>query len=304
MFGFMTEHDEHTEKERASTTVVTFTLTDGDVNDYFDVGVSMDPVYGTPIFKTLAGRTSCPHEANTDSREVFSISYSEDNELDMFDMSGLTASDMVRNVVRPTGASPGTCASFAVDVSNLSNFGDYEDLEFEVRPPQYEEMSGLSFKTRGLFFYERFKLPTMSAGDMIKYRVDVCPNEDERDFALRSARFASENVLDANGNIKNGAIYCDLQLTLVSSCEKDMSGSMAKIARYDEETMVTCDDYDFVTSYPESTNMCWHKMLDEVFDGSMPYQFASENIFEDAVTIKCLSFDTTTDACADNPCGV
>ena len=303
MYGFMTEHDEHTEKERASTTVVTFTLTDGDVNDYFDVGVSMDPVYGTPVFKTLAGRSSCPHEAHTDSREVFSISYSDDNELDMFDMAGLTANDMVRNLVRPTGASPGTCASFAVDVSNLSNFGDYEDLEFEVRPPQYEEMSGLSFKTRGLFFYERFKLPTMSSGDVIKYRVDVCPNEDERDFAVRSARFASENVLDANGNVKNGAVYCDLQLTLVSSCEKDMSGSMAKIARYDEETMVTCEDYNFVTTYPESSNMCWHKMLDEVFDDSVPYQFASENIFEDAVTIKCLSFDTTTDACADDPCG-
>ena len=33
------------------------------VGDYFDVKVMRDPIYGTPIFVTLAGRSMCPHEA-------------------------------------------------------------------------------------------------------------------------------------------------------------------------------------------------------------------------------------------------
>ena len=294
-FGLKTEHDKHTEKERASTTVVTFTLTDGDANDYFDVGVSMDPVYGTPVFKTLAGRSSCPHEAHTDSIEVFSIEYPGVNELDM---SGLSANRHLRDVVRPAGASPGTCASFTVEVTNESVFGDSEDLELEVRPPLDEEISGLSFRARGSPFYGSFTVPTISPGEVRKFRIDVCPHEDERDFALRGARFANAGVA------KDGAVYCNVQIVLGSACEKAMRGSLSKISRYDASEMASCDDYDFRATFPNTNGMCWNTMLDGVFDdGHAPYRFADEAIVENAVTIRCLSFNTTTDACADNPCG-
>ncbi len=42
-----------------------FTLSDDEPNDNFLVGVKKDNRYGTPIFKTLAGRSSCPYEQYT-----------------------------------------------------------------------------------------------------------------------------------------------------------------------------------------------------------------------------------------------
>jgi len=44
---------------------IKFALNDGDAQDRFDVVVYKDPVYETPIFKTVSGRSRCPHEAGT-----------------------------------------------------------------------------------------------------------------------------------------------------------------------------------------------------------------------------------------------
>ncbi len=44
-------------------------LSDNDEGDYFTVDVLEDQVYGVPAFKVISGRSSCPHEANTQSRE-------------------------------------------------------------------------------------------------------------------------------------------------------------------------------------------------------------------------------------------
>ena len=66
-----------TSRERASgqSTSVAFTLSDDDVGDQFDVAVYKDPIYGTPIFKTLSGRSSCPHEANTAPRDRYDVKF-------------------------------------------------------------------------------------------------------------------------------------------------------------------------------------------------------------------------------------
>ena len=37
--------------------------------DTFDVGLYSDPVFGTPLFKTVAGESRCPHEPGTVARE-------------------------------------------------------------------------------------------------------------------------------------------------------------------------------------------------------------------------------------------
>ncbi len=44
-------------------------LDDNDPLDYFTVDILKDEVYGVPAFKTVSGRSSCPREANTQSRE-------------------------------------------------------------------------------------------------------------------------------------------------------------------------------------------------------------------------------------------
>ena len=39
------------------------------------MAIYKDPVFGTPVFKTLSGRSKCPHETNTVSREKIGISF-------------------------------------------------------------------------------------------------------------------------------------------------------------------------------------------------------------------------------------
>ena len=46
-----------------------FTLSDDDPGDFFTVNVGRDKVYNTPVFKTVAGRSSCPHEIGTFTRD-------------------------------------------------------------------------------------------------------------------------------------------------------------------------------------------------------------------------------------------
>ncbi len=46
-----------------------YVLDDNDPLDNFTVDVLKDQVYGVPAFKTVSGRSSCPREANTQSRE-------------------------------------------------------------------------------------------------------------------------------------------------------------------------------------------------------------------------------------------
>lgn len=41
-----------------STMAVEFTLGDDTPGDYFDIELARDPVYGTPVYKTVAGRSS------------------------------------------------------------------------------------------------------------------------------------------------------------------------------------------------------------------------------------------------------
>ena len=65
-------HVEHThiqEDSKEHSTEIGFVLGDEDSGDFFDVQVHNDPYYGTFIFNTVAGKTKCPHEANTRRRE-------------------------------------------------------------------------------------------------------------------------------------------------------------------------------------------------------------------------------------------
>jgi len=57
-----------TQESQASANTVEFTLSDPNVGDRFDVELYYDEEYGTPYFKTIAGRSSCPVEEGTVQR--------------------------------------------------------------------------------------------------------------------------------------------------------------------------------------------------------------------------------------------
>ncbi len=50
-----------------------YVLEDDDPGDFFSVDIGKDKVYGTPAFRTKAGRSSCPHEYKTQEREKLQL---------------------------------------------------------------------------------------------------------------------------------------------------------------------------------------------------------------------------------------
>lgn len=79
-------------------TTTDYTLSDNNPGDLFSVNVKRDPVYGTPMFETIAGESNCPHEENTVA----------------LDNSVITANTMVlKNIKKDT-------ANFTLYLGNLS----------------------------------------------------------------------------------------------------------------------------------------------------------------------------------------
>ena len=52
---------------------IQFSLSDRTVGDQFEVEVLEDPMFGTPIFHTVSGRSKCPWEPGTVQREAFKL---------------------------------------------------------------------------------------------------------------------------------------------------------------------------------------------------------------------------------------
>ncbi|MEY3368393.1 MAG: hypothetical protein RI973_1548, partial [Bacteroidota bacterium] len=52
-----------------NTQTVTYTLSDDDIGDVFTLDVLQDRVYGTPVFRTVSGNSSCPFEEKTVPRD-------------------------------------------------------------------------------------------------------------------------------------------------------------------------------------------------------------------------------------------
>ncbi|MBK9338556.1 MAG: hypothetical protein IPM98_19320 [Lewinellaceae bacterium] len=50
-----------------------YTLADNDIGDYFTVDIKKDATYGTPVFTTKSGASSCPYEKTTVPREQVSL---------------------------------------------------------------------------------------------------------------------------------------------------------------------------------------------------------------------------------------
>ncbi|KAG2487578.1 hypothetical protein HYH03_013857 [Edaphochlamys debaryana] len=74
LYGFEIEFNSELLQETERQRTVSFSLSDDDVGDAFLVKVRNDPAFGTPVFETLAGRSSCPYEKGTLQREAASIS--------------------------------------------------------------------------------------------------------------------------------------------------------------------------------------------------------------------------------------
>ncbi len=71
------------ETTNTSTTTVGYHLEDNDVGDNFSINILKDKVFGTPVFNTVAGQSSCPHEPVTQHRDEVSIQMAQTTQVNV-----------------------------------------------------------------------------------------------------------------------------------------------------------------------------------------------------------------------------
>lgn len=140
-----------------------FELKDDDPGDFFSVDIKKDPVYGTPVFGLVSGRSSCPWEAGTQPREtlqlqadsyiqsdvpanddaIFQLSLgniSQSDEVQTYLLRFLQASNPDGAIVKIGGSSaqapipytigPGQDAKATVSIAKGPRAENYQDLKF------------------------------------------------------------------------------------------------------------------------------------------------------------------------------
>jgi fibronectin type 3 domain-containing protein len=118
-------------EERSSVRTTGYTLADDDVFDYFSVDILEDRVYGTTVFRTVSGRSSCPWEFNTQPRDSAVVTIEPPVQLD----------------VDPDGV-----AEFVLTLTNASPAD--ETREYFLMPVQTSNSGGASIFAGGDTFIQ------------------------------------------------------------------------------------------------------------------------------------------------------
>ncbi|MEM6648108.1 MAG: LamG domain-containing protein, partial [Bacteroidota bacterium] len=150
-FNFTTESVTEEEDTEVTSQTIGYVLSDPDVGDFFSVDVGTDPVYGTPVFQTVSGRSSVPHEEGTQQRDNPEV---EINPPVIFD------------------ADPDEAANFQVTVINNSESG--ERRVYTLAVPGETNTRNLSITTTGdLLGGERLESFTREPGEARTINHDV-----------------------------------------------------------------------------------------------------------------------------------
>ena len=96
---------------KTNSNTIGYVLSDDDPGDDCTVDIKVDPVYGTPVFVTKSGRSSCPYEPNTVPRDGCSISPA---------------------VSSQSNVNPANAAVFSVTLSNLSQTNETRSYQLRV----------------------------------------------------------------------------------------------------------------------------------------------------------------------------
>lgn len=146
--------------ENGNNRVDSFTLSDDDAGDHFDVLIKRDPEYDTPMFLTNAGRSSCPFESGTVPREGVElivdkvVGYGTGDESVLFNLT-LRNTQIAKDATRKTyivgmaGASnplgavvnlnespifePTTASKFVFDLDPKSPTGVKQEIKAQLR---------------------------------------------------------------------------------------------------------------------------------------------------------------------------
>ncbi|MFN5236832.1 MAG: LamG-like jellyroll fold domain-containing protein, partial [Bacteroidota bacterium] len=147
---------------QSNSQTVGYTLADDDIKDVFTVDVLQDRVYGTPVFRTISGNSSCPYEEKTVPRDGLTLTVDKtiatnvlENDVAVFkfNVGNVSQTDEYRyyslalyNATNPEGAvvkvqgenkssgnfliAPGQSQEVTVTIGRGPNAYDYENLSF------------------------------------------------------------------------------------------------------------------------------------------------------------------------------
>ena len=129
-----------------------FVLNDDDGNDYFSVNIMADEVYGTPVFKSVSGSSSCPWEPGTQPREgvqltsdAYLVNVDDPNGQAVFhfQLSNISQSneDMIYNLTFDQGSNPdgavitigGSQVQGGIPIPFYISTGGYKEATVTVR---------------------------------------------------------------------------------------------------------------------------------------------------------------------------
>lgn len=170
-FIFSTSSGEGKEEGKSSGITTGYVLKDNEPGDAFTVDIKMDDVHGTPVFRTLAGQSSCPWEDSTANREAPNLQLA-------------AGSQFVANNVPANKP-----AFFNLELGNLS--ATNEDWTYGISAPITGNPNGAIIKLNGEPFDET-QLVIVPYGKTVTVTVTVERGPKEYDYTgLRVALYSN-----------------------------------------------------------------------------------------------------------------
>ncbi|MBN2010030.1 T9SS type A sorting domain-containing protein [candidate division KSB1 bacterium] len=186
-----------------------FALSDGDEGDYFSIDVCHDPVYATPVFKTVAGQSMCPWEGPTYWMKDFNKEPGESpNNIQI--SSGTMHREMPVLKVYPTvveNVPPDQPAVFNIQLGNASETD--EPMTYYLSVMQETNPYGAVVAVNGVII-ENYMQYTIDAGATLNNTLTIMRGPEQ---------FEYENI----------------KLAFYSPCQGDISDDISVTAKFIRE---------------------------------------------------------------------
>jgi len=194
-------------KETGHTHTVAVSLKDDNVRDVFAVQVAMDATYGTPIFTTLGGFSSCPGETGTTRR---------DSGVSIISITPQCATEGCKDL------EPGETAFFSVQLQNRSPWR--AGVRYWLRAAN----GGTTWWYSG---------KQTDAGD-------ECPEGDMGALEMGAVSLTNLNMRDGDGLVIDPIPYGQSEVHIFVARNDDMPDQCYKYSKIQLELYADCEDPD------------------------------------------------------------
>ncbi|NQT63035.1 MAG: T9SS type A sorting domain-containing protein [Candidatus Marinimicrobia bacterium] len=257
-----------TTTETTNTNTVGYVLSDGDPGDFFSVDVLWDGAYGTPVFNTVSGASSCPWESNTAPREGTQLMADQTIAIDI---------------------PPDEPAVFSLLLGNTSQ--SEEDGYFLIQILQDTNPNGAHFAINGTDFEEDFPI-FLLAGQSTPVTMTIDRGPEEYVYEDMIVRIVSECEFDLWQDRGDATAPIPLSDSLTFSVEYSVPCSEVNIAVPEDNWLVIGGEEDslWVTldGYDNADANLTHIELQyrQVLDAATTNQRAIELITEELISQK------------------